>query len=205
MKYINNIFYGTLPATPGGGFKTGAYASDIVANGATTNFTNCNFYNIQGGMPPGFVSAAVNSISTDPLFKNAAGNDFHLLSGSPGINSGKTIEYVKTDFDSISRPQGPAYDMGAFELQTVTSVPNIPSGESFISIYPNPSSGILYISTKEPGCKFSVHDMAGNLIWNHTSASAIVEMKLENLSVGMYILRAQNRRRQDAVKFLVLK
>ncbi|MBS1632785.1 MAG: T9SS type A sorting domain-containing protein [Bacteroidetes bacterium] len=205
MKYVNNIFYGTLDAPSGGAFKKGTYSSDIVPNGATTNFSNCTFYNIEGGMPSGFASSAINCISADPLFKNAAGNDFHLLSGSPGINSGKTLEYVKTDFDSITRPQGTAYDMGAYEFQTVTSLPNIPSGEGFISIHPNPSSGTLHISTKEPGCEFSVHDMAGKLIRNHTSASTKVEMKLDNLSVGMYILRAQNRRRQDAVKFLVLK
>ncbi|MBS1634127.1 MAG: T9SS type A sorting domain-containing protein, partial [Bacteroidetes bacterium] len=205
MKYRNNIYQGTLPATPGGAFKVGSFANDIVSNGATTGFSNCNFYNIQGGMPTGFVSGAENSISADPLFKNSAANDFHLLSGSPCINSGITLDFLKTDFDSISRPQGVAHDMGAYEFQIITSIPNTQPEKLFIRIYPNPASGILHIQTKEPGCKISIYDMAGNLIHQVTSQLNSTEIGLGKVASGMYILRAQNKRKKESEKFIVIK
>lgn len=205
MKYINDIFYGTLPVTPGGGFKTGPFANDIVPNGATTNFSNCNFYNIEGDMPPGFVTSAINCISADPHFKNVSVNDFHLLSSSPCINSGKTLDFVKTDYDSISRPQGTAYDMGAYEFQMVTSVSTIQPGGNIIGVYPNPASGTLYIHTKEPGCNIAMYDITGNLIQRGTSASNKYEIKLDGNSNGMYILYVQNKRKQETRKIMIVK
>jgi len=48
-------------------------------------------------------------------FVNAAGDDYHLAAGSPAIDTGASIGAVTTDRDGVSRPQGTAYDVGAFE------------------------------------------------------------------------------------------
>ena len=93
----------------------GTFANNIIPNGANTYFSNCNFYNIQGGTPANFVSNAYNCISSDPLFEDAASNDFHLLPDSPCIDSGIALPVVTTDMDSIARPQGTANDIGAYE------------------------------------------------------------------------------------------
>ena len=58
-------------------------------------------------------SQDAHSISADPLFISSS--DFHLQSGSPAINTGVTIAGVTDDYDGAGRPQGPAYDMGAYE------------------------------------------------------------------------------------------
>ena len=43
------------------------------------------------------------------------GTNYALQSGSEGINDGTTIPFVTDDYSGIARPQGSAYDLGAFE------------------------------------------------------------------------------------------
>ena len=69
-------------------------------------------------MPANFISYAAGSISKDPQFKDPATLDFHLKSSSPCIDASSTLAYANYDYDSIKRPQGLAYDMGAFEYTT---------------------------------------------------------------------------------------
>jgi parallel beta-helix repeat protein len=56
-----------------------------------------------------------NLTGTDPKFVNSAAFDFHLQSISPAINRGVALPEVAKDFDGKSRPQGTAYDIGAYE------------------------------------------------------------------------------------------
>ena len=58
----------------------------------------------------------VHSIQADPLFGNPSVYDFHLQATSPAINKGTTIGGLTMDPDGNPRPQGAAYDMGAYEL-----------------------------------------------------------------------------------------
>ena len=56
-----------------------------------------------------------NLVGTNPIFVNAAGNDFQLQSNSPAINAGITLADIVTDYAGVTRPQGAAYDIGAYE------------------------------------------------------------------------------------------
>jgi len=49
------------------------------------------------------------------LFVNAPGGNYRLKSGSLAINAGRTVPQVTDDLDGRSRPQGPRYDIGAYE------------------------------------------------------------------------------------------
>jgi len=71
--------------------------------------TNNLFYG--AGSPLGVFA---DSVAGDPLFVNLAANNFHLSAGSPAIDSGATVQ-LATDYDGVPRPQGPAYDIGAYE------------------------------------------------------------------------------------------
>jgi len=56
-------------------------------------------------------------VKGNPFFLNSADGDFHLGSNSPAIDSGYALAAPKDDFDSLKRPQGRAYDLGAFEYK----------------------------------------------------------------------------------------
>lgn len=61
-------------------------------------------------------SAASGNISADPGFV-AYPSDLHLTSHSPCVDEGTADGAPTTDADSNPRPIGPAYDIGAYELQ----------------------------------------------------------------------------------------
>jgi len=84
-------------------FRTSGAAANVAYNG-TTNYTRTTYTTYE---PTG--------ISADPLFVNAFA-DFHLLVASPAIDAGATLSEVTTDYDGTARPQGSAYDIGAYEF-----------------------------------------------------------------------------------------
>jgi hypothetical protein len=127
VNVYNNTIYNS-------GALGGASAGAIRAFGAT-NLTNNIFYLLSGqqyvsldtnlsfvtgsnnlffgaGNPLGVFS---ESVVGDPMFANLANSDFHLLKGSPAIDSGATVQ-LGTDYDGVMRPQGSAYDIGAYEF-----------------------------------------------------------------------------------------
>jgi hypothetical protein len=48
-------------------------------------------------------------------FVNAAANDYRLLGNSPAVNAGATLTGFNYDIAGTTRPQGAAWDMGAYE------------------------------------------------------------------------------------------
>jgi hypothetical protein len=53
--------------------------------------------------------------NADPLFVNPTAGNYRVREGSPAIDTGIALAEVTNDFDSNLRPQGPGYDIGAFE------------------------------------------------------------------------------------------
>jgi len=85
-------------------------------------FTN-NSYNIGSNLYPG------EKIETDltKIFVNPSNKDFHLKANSPAINTGVNLSnYFTTDKDGISRPQGSAWDIGAYEYVEAASPDTTP-------------------------------------------------------------------------------
>ena len=76
-------------------------------------------------------AGASGNISIEPLFVNAAQNNFRLLAGSPGIDVGlnSALGLPTTDLDGLPRiVDGSGHktfivDMGAYEFQPVTVTP----------------------------------------------------------------------------------
>jgi hypothetical protein len=65
----------------------------------------------------------------NPKFVNAPATlpdspNFALTSGSPAIDKGLSLATITTAFDGTSRPQGRAYDIGAYEYKANGDTPS---------------------------------------------------------------------------------
>ena len=89
-----------------------ATGSDAYFAGDKTNISGSNNLLFGAGAPPQFLTA---SVSSDPMLASPTTFDFHLQSGSPAIDMGITTA-ATTDYDGNARPQGNAYDIGAYEF-----------------------------------------------------------------------------------------
>lgn len=63
-------------------------------------------------------SCTSGNIAVNPLLSSVSAQNFQLQKGSPAIDAGVAISTLKTAIDGISRPQGSAYDIGAYEYFT---------------------------------------------------------------------------------------
>ena len=71
-----------------------------------------------------------HSLYGDPLFVNLAGDNYHLQASSPAIDKGTVDSRLKVDLAGVSRPQGAAYDIGAYEfVLSCSSVSDCPDRE----------------------------------------------------------------------------
>jgi hypothetical protein len=50
------------------------------------------------------------------MFSDQAAGDFHLVAGSPAVDTADPAATNIIDYDGVARPQGPRRDRGAFEL-----------------------------------------------------------------------------------------
>lgn len=123
----------TVYAKPGGnehGIKAGEVRNCIVvvpagfsgnvAITATVQSSNCCVFGTWGTTFSG--PQGSGNITVDPQFANASTSDFHLLTGSPCNNVGATLAEIINDLDTVVRPQGSAYDIGAYEFIAETSI-----------------------------------------------------------------------------------
>ncbi len=128
IRIQNNIFYNNPWQT-------------IFYHLTNSNITISNnlVYNQNGQLPSG-THYPSDIWGKDPLFVDPSNYNYRLKSGSPAINAGAAVS-VDHDIDGNSRPQGGAYDIGAFEytsggsvtprptstpISTPTSVPTTP-------------------------------------------------------------------------------
>lgn len=109
LTFANNIFYQPLIGAINFSASTGGtWVGAIVENSISTNaLTNSGVTGL---------TLSANLTNTNPLLVNPASFDFHLQSGSPGLNSGVYLTGLTTmDYDGIKRPVGSGTDRGAYD------------------------------------------------------------------------------------------
>jgi hypothetical protein len=100
--FRNNILY-SMGGTP----YRGINGATITAN-KNLMFQSGTTYN-QSSWPN-------NIVNQNPQFVSESGNNFSLQPSSPARDAGESLPNVATDLTGLSRPQGAAYDIGAYEF-----------------------------------------------------------------------------------------
>ena len=147
LKVKNNIVSGN------GGFGIGGCAP-VGSGFAVSN--NLEYSNTRGAFSADYCGSATvlsqsAAVLTNPVFVNSA-SDLHLQSSSPAINAGATIASVPTDFGGSTRPQGSAYDIGAYEYVVAIPAPTVTLSASPTSIISGSSSTLTWSSTNATSC-----------------------------------------------------
>jgi hypothetical protein len=129
-EVYNNTVSGNDPI----GLDVTSYASGAIVR---NNISYANGAGDYAGNGSG-VTVSNNLFGVDPKFVNAAARDFQLQSGSPALDAAVALSAVTSDVNGTARPQGQAYDIGAFELVSAsspaaTSVPSAPTGLRVVS------------------------------------------------------------------------
>jgi len=137
-----------------------------------------------------FTDNVLNSTVTfeNPDDPNPLLRSFRLHPNSlSAINMGYPLSVVHNDFDGMMRPQGAGYDIGAYEYVTPNGI-----GENNLhincKIYPNPTTGMLIIDSKEMIQNIEIIDLSGKScgLFNNTNI-----LNLSFLPSGFYMLKIQ--------------
>jgi len=79
---------------------------------------------------------------------------------------------------------------------TISAVPEITSSQNELSIYPNPSNGLVFVSLKEliGNKSLTIIDLTGRVVFEKTIDSNVetFSVNLEHLQKGIYIIKAHN-------------
>ena len=132
-------------------------------------------------------------------FENAAGDDYHLLAGSPlvdiGIDPGPAL--LVEDLDGNPRPGGLKYDAGAYEYQPSESsaTPSSPNDFEFLAAFAG-SDGlkIRLASARNLTLSMSVTDLSGRVLYRKSdvfTAPGISVLSVPVTAPGMYIFAIQ--------------
>lgn len=98
VQIRNNIFYATAPGATAWIYGSAVEGVHYRQSGNLVNTDNPRFINAPAALP--------------------ASPNFKLNERSPAIDKGLPLTAIKIDFDGTTRPQGRAYDIGAYEYST---------------------------------------------------------------------------------------
>jgi hypothetical protein len=88
------------------------------------------------GTRPAEAAHASNLAVGGTAFVNAAGHNYELAAGAAAIDAGVDLAAVSADRSGVARPQGSAYDVGAYEWRQSGSTgtpPNPPQNVRIVS------------------------------------------------------------------------
>lgn len=218
VEFSNNIIWGCITET-GGTTATSLTGTDnpkfTAHNNATynpianTTWVIANNIQFSSNNSNGDVeNPAAGTVGSGPkftkvsTFKGIASADEEILIldsvnwslqlGSPCIDAGKTLAAVTTDILGLTRPQGTAYEIGAYEKDPATGLSN---NEFIYSVYSRDKQ--IVISGFEHPVKVAVYSVSGQTIYTKTISGSSIEIPVQK---GIYIVRVDNSAQKVLVK-----
>jgi hypothetical protein len=144
-------------------------------------------YNLIMGASAPTVRGPHDLLGQDPRFVDSLANNFRLQSSSPARDAGDSLLEVREDILGTLRPQGPRWDIGAYEY-IVTGVEErnvvLPSLSPFtFHLSPNPFTSFATVPGHEAE-RFSLYDVSGRRVGIFRG-----DRVGEGLAPGVYFLR----------------
>ncbi|MDO6597745.1 choice-of-anchor Q domain-containing protein [Oceanihabitans sp. 2_MG-2023] len=228
-KFINmtisqTVFNNNFPGTPTAGLISGTrvngttnielYNSILWNNGSNNvavdtqdTFAPANSVIIRNSLSQDNFSNQSNTMSilnSNPNFSNEAANDFTLNSNSPSIDTGGNQYFpsnVLTDLVGNARIFNSIVDMGAYESVSTLSTTDFELNTNEISLYPNPTSSILNIKSKQDVETVTIYSVLGKKVLKAETKT----IDVSNLSQGIYIMKIITKDNSETVKRFIKK
>lgn len=192
--------------------RTEIYAESL----SSAVLTYCN---IQDSLYPG-----IGNISIDPLFRDAANGDYHLMSmvcgdsaNSPCIDAGDRA-VLDSLLDCSWGLGSLRSDMGAFgggdsAAVGITDIPAIPAQFILMQNYPNPfnaQTNIRFVLTESQIVQLSIYDILGREVQTlldeyRQTGIHTVTFDASSLFSGVYFYQLQAGNEVDTKKMVLLK
>lgn len=142
------------------------------------------------------------------LFVNYIQSNFHLLSNAQAVdigNSNLVSNLVIVDLDKHPRPVGSSHDIGAYEFQLLATSSAYELATDHIRLFPNPTAGILHIEGQLDDYTIEILDRNSQVHQSLTGSSSPIQLDLNSLPDGVYILVLQHTSNEDLLCTTVIK
>ncbi len=175
-------------------FQNVSFKNSLIrTSGGSANWQAGIFNNFD--MAPQSIDLGGN-LDANPLFADAATQDYRLLGQSPSVNAGSSVFYnsgatpdlsmLTSDLAGNDRIMGSAVDMGAFEFDPNLQAASFELADG-MSIYPNPAQDVVFIRSADSTVKeVKIYSALGKELMAVRSAA----IDLSGLSAGVYFVRA---------------
>jgi hypothetical protein len=186
----------------------------------TSSALTITYCDIRDSLWPG-----IGNISVDPLFRDSANGDFHLMSiacgdsaDSPCIDAGDPA-ILDSLLDCSWGLGGQRSDMGAYgggDSVTVgifDNIPSLPDRFMLLQNYPNPFNAqttIRFVLPKSENVRLTIYDLLGRqveiIIDGYRQAGAnTISWDASTYPSGVYFARLETKNATKSIKMLLLK
>ena len=156
------------------------------------------------GLPSiyGTLGIGTNDSFGNPYFTDAANANFHIAANSAAIDAGNP-NYIpasgEVDMDNENRIYNAIIDCGSDEYTSGTAVAEV--FEHHIKVYPNPSSGLIFIEGNDIS-SLEIVDISGTLIKSYRNKIP-TSIDLSKQKKGVYILKIVSKGFSRTEKFVL--
>jgi hypothetical protein len=215
--YLDNLYFGTAAFSYYADLQVGGIIG-VTNNGAisqndvyvTMILSNNGNVTIPAGFNVGF-SVEGMVAATETVSRNIPEGDTIHYTFTTSLNNriltGRTLPSVQVSFfvQGVTNDQNAANDTLGLTLRNSLASNNISANEMGIQVYPNPTSGIVFIRNHGAHTlDIQVMDVAGKVINKSTQmAGTTTTIDLSNENRGMYLVRVSDGMNTSTQKIIV--